>query len=141
MPAPPTALPASGRFSTSVKLRLTAEILSAYLPLWVAMRREPVNRILISIRARRGAVAAPGREQYDAWRLGWAVQRTLRRLPTDNRCLIRSLVLIRVLNARGIDAQVIIGVRAGRDFAAHAWVERDGLALLPEGEYERLTVL
>jgi hypothetical protein len=35
----------------------------------------------------------------------------------------------------------VIGVRKGSEFQAHAWVEHDGEAILPRGEYTRLTEL
>ena len=56
---------------------------------------------------------------------------------------MRSLVLTAVLERRGIASRFVIGVRgAGDDFLAHAWVEYDGLPLLPAGDdFERLTEL
>jgi hypothetical protein len=45
-------------------------------------------------------------------------------------CLERSLVLWRLLAQRGISAQLRIGVRkSGEKFEAHAWVERNGVAV------------
>jgi hypothetical protein len=46
-------------------------------------------------------------------------------------CLVRSVALCRLLEARGIRGGVIrVGVRvAGGGFAAHAWVEYDGQVL------------
>jgi hypothetical protein len=40
-------------------------------------------------------------------------------------------VLTRLLARRGIHASVVIGVRPGDEFGAHAWVEHDGTPLLP----------
>jgi hypothetical protein len=85
-----------------------------------------------------------GRSELEAGvRLGNAVVKTLRVLPTDSRCLMRSLVLTAVLVRRGIESQLVIGVRTAADeFAAHAWVEYDGKPLLPPGEdFARLTEL
>jgi hypothetical protein len=69
--------------------------------------------------------------------------RTLDPLPGDTRCLVRSLVLVRLLARRGVPARLIIGVTRTGPFAAHAWVERDGRALLPSGggHLARLTEL
>ncbi len=64
-------------------------------------------------------------------RLGRAVERTLRILPVDSRCLVTALVLTRMLARRGIDSTFVLGVRANPSFGAHAWVERNGVALLP----------
>ena len=76
-------------------------------------------------------------------RAGRAVVRVLRLLPTDSRCLMRSLVLTRMLARRGVYAKVVIGVRPGPTFAAHAWVEVDGQPVLAtdESEYHRLVEL
>ena len=64
--------------------------------------------------------------------------------PGGTRCLMRSLVLLRLLARRGIgDAELIIAVQPGPAVLdAHAWVELDGRALLPPGDgHERLLVL
>jgi len=75
-------------------------------------------------------------------RLGRAVDRTLRLVPFDSRCLVKALVLTRMLSRRGIDTTFVIGVRPRPDFAAHAWLERDGVALLPTGDgFHRLSEL
>lgn len=72
-------------------------------------------------------------------RLGNAVQRTLRAVPVDSRCLVTALVLTRMLARRGIESSFVLGVRAQPEFAAHAWVERGRVALLPTGpEFHRL---
>jgi hypothetical protein len=72
-------------------------------------------------------------------RIGEIVQRTLGPLPLDSRCLVRALVLTRMLARRGIDSLFVLGVRAKPDFAAHAWVERAGVPLLPTApEFQRL---
>lgn len=66
-----------------------------------------------------------------ASRLGYVVISVLRLLPTDSRCLMRSLVLTRLLARRGFSSSLIIGVSAAPEFAAHAWVEHGGRPLLP----------
>jgi Transglutaminase-like superfamily len=72
-------------------------------------------------------------------RLAWIVSRVLSLLPADSRCLIRSVTLSTMLARRGIPSRVVIGVRAGPDFAAHAWVEHRGDPLLPtDDDYLRL---
>jgi hypothetical protein len=49
-------------------------------------------------------------------------------LPT--RCLVRSLTLARMLARRGVATDVRVGVRTDdQGFAAHAWVEWEGLPL------------
>ena len=63
------------------------------------------------------------------------------RRPGDSRCLIRSLVLVRVLARRAIPSMLVIGVRKNPGFKAHAWVEHEGKAILAAGDYTRLTEL
>ncbi len=55
-------------------------------------------------------------------------------MPGDTRCLVRSLVLTRLLARRGIPAKLVIGARAAPDFLAHAWVEYDGDPVLSPGD-------
>ena len=75
--------------------------------------------------------------------LAGAVERVLSVLPTDSPCLVNSCVLLALLERRGIASSLVIGVRAGTDFAAHAWIECEGEPQLPTGggEYARLTEL
>ena len=73
-----------------------------------------------------------------AVRLGHMVRQLLSVLPTDGRCLISSLVLLRLLEHRAIDARVVIGVHSEGAFGAHAWVERDSVPVLPTGRVARL---
>lgn len=76
-------------------------------------------------------------------RIGHGVVRALRVLPADDRCLMRSLVVLGLLARRGIACRLIIGVRSEPSFAAHAWIELDGLPLLEDhaGSYSRLVEL
>lgn len=74
-------------------------------------------------------------------RLARPVRRTLDPLPWDSRCLMSALVLLRMLARRGIVCRLVIGVRPGDVFQAHAWIEHGGSPLLPTLGYEPLTVL
>lgn len=82
--------------------------------------------------AREVAASATG---VVARHLGRAVDRTLRRMPTDSRCLVQSLVLTRLLSARGIPSTLVIGAHSQPDFTAHAWVEYGGVPVLPHHGY------
>jgi hypothetical protein len=127
--------------SAGAKLRLSAEILSSYCRVRWALRRSELGSIVARLRATpvdaRPLVAA------DRHRLASAVGRVLAPLPTDSRCLTRSLVLLALLERRGVAGTLVIGVRPEPLFAAHAWVECEGEPLLPNGagEFARLTVL
>jgi hypothetical protein len=60
----------------------------------------------------------------------------------DSRCLVRALVLTRMLARRGIESSFVLGVAAQPAFAAHAWLERAGVPLLStSSRFHRLTVL
>ena len=127
---------------TPRKLRLAAEILAAYVRVRLVLRRHrDVRDALASLRAPPGRAGSSGHP--GPVRLAHAVTRVLDRLPSDSRCLTRSLVLAHLLSRRGLASTVVIGVRAGSSFGAHAWVERDGVALLPpdEAEFARLVEL
>lgn len=125
------------------KLLLTAEILAGYVPAMRILRAPDVTAM-----ARRARDVAPdgpplqtGLEHQIALRLGRAVSRTLALLPTDSRCLIRSLVTIRLMARRRMPSKLVIGVRNEGEFQAHAWVEHEGRPILPAGQYTRLTEL
>jgi hypothetical protein len=124
------------------KARLVSEILALYVRTRRLRAAAPLPECLAQLRlsAREVADEDPRVTHLRAWRLGSAVSRTLRVLPTDSRCLIKSLVLVALLARRGIDSTLVIGVRPGRDFEAHAWVEHLGDPVLPDGgdSYERL---
>lgn len=132
------------------KLRLTAEVLVAYGSVRWWLWRHEVSDVVRKLRdCAPPESGPPGRGEDPATtylaglRLARAVSRTLRLLPTDSRCLMRSLVLTGLLARRGVSSTLIIGVRPGPEFAAHAWVEHDGEPLLPPGEdgYRRLAEL
>ena len=129
------AAPSSGTpghdFSPSEKLVLGTEIVRAYARARWWLGRTDLPRTVSVLRAhersRRARAIDP---TIEGMRLGNAVGRTLRHLPFDSRCLMRSLVLTSVLARRDIDATLVIAVRSKPRFAAHAWVEHDGVPLL-----------
>jgi hypothetical protein len=114
------------------KAALATEILRAYVQVRWRLWRTDLPRTLAAVRAGRIDHTASTRESLVlGTRLGQAVGRTLHLLPTDDRCLMQSLVLTRLLADRGIDSALVIGVVVEPEFAAHAWVERDDVPLLP----------
>ncbi|HEY1367415.1 MAG TPA: lasso peptide biosynthesis B2 protein [Gaiellaceae bacterium] len=126
-------------------LPLALEILASYVRVRWYLRRYELREAVTRLRGE--AVAEPAQrsqaETEAALRLGRAVIRTLRLLPTDSRCLMRSLVLTRVLARRGLDSTLVIGVMSGPDFAAHAWLEHGDVPVLPGdgGAFRRLVTL
>lgn len=124
------------------KALLALEILTAYARVRTALMRSDFQATLERIRSREQPAPRHGRAEFvSGLRLGRAVSRTLVLLPTDSRCLMRSLVLTELLVRRGIASSLVIGVRSAPDFEAHAWVECAGAPLLPDKEYERLVEL
>ena len=125
--------------SAAAKVVLAAEILRDYVIVRWRMRDRTSARLL------RSCAATANARHSDplARRLGRAVARTLSLLPTDNRCLARSLVLDTLLARRSLRSVVVLAARAEPDFAAHAWVEHDGVPVLPPGSpsYQRLIEL
>jgi hypothetical protein len=135
------------RLSPAHRLRLAWEVFVTYLRVRRQMRGGNAESAVPSLRARvtpveRGVELASGEELVAAWRLARATRRVLTRLPADSRCLFRSLTLMCMLERRGISQVVVIAVRP-RPFAAHAWVEVEGTAVLPDADpgYERLSEL
>jgi hypothetical protein len=106
---------------------------------WLVLRRGAVEAVPL-LRLGLSDHTTPECEKRHSLRLGLAVVRVLRYVPADSRCLMRSLVLTGLLARRGVYAKVVIGVRPAPSFGAHAWVEVDGVALLPtnEPEFHRL---
>jgi hypothetical protein len=117
---------------------IAVEILVAYVRArWLLWRRD-LPTVLAVLRG--DAPRSTGqRQQAVGIRLGRAVGRTLRFLPFDSRCLVRSLVLTGMLSRRGIDSVLVIGVGVEAGFTAHAWVESGGVPLLePLADEHRL---
>ena len=127
------------------RLRLAAEILVAYTRVrWTMWTNEPPDAVakLRAYAYRHPLAGYEDRELVAGWRLGRAVMKTLRPLPTDSRCLMRSLTLLTIMERRSLSPTLVIAVKP-QPFAAHAWIELHGQPLLPAGEpgYERITEL
>lgn len=125
----------AARLSTGERLCLASEILHAYVLVRWWLRRSGVEETLSAARRRPGSALEPYGDisLATAFRLAQGVQRTLGVLPLDSRCLIRSLVLTRILARRGITSTVVFAARTRPRFVAHSWVEHAGVPLLPTG--------
>jgi Transglutaminase-like superfamily len=123
------------RLSHTARVRLVIEILAAYTQSRRALRCAPIADVVADLRSRSPSAATPAAESLaEARRLGRAVARLLAHVPGDTRCLVRSLVLTRLLASRGIEAKLVIGARTAPEFLAHAWVEHDGHPVLDPGD-------
>lgn len=130
---------AGERRPASEKARLLIEITATYARTRWLLARKGLRGTVAALRAGAPTRADVTRdEQVVAVRLGLVVAKVLEPLPFDSRCLMRSLVLTAMLARRGITSSVVIGVRAEPEFAAHAWVESDGVAVLPPGRFGRV---
>jgi hypothetical protein len=112
------------------RLALVAEVLITYVVVRRQVRRHGLPRAVAALREERrpSSVALVAREPRA---LAAAAERVVARIPGDSRCLMRSLVVLAMLARRGVDARLILAARPTPEFAAHAWVERDGDPLLP----------
>jgi hypothetical protein len=139
-----TVEPVDGEsLSPAAKAALGVEVAAAYVRARRSLRRDGLRDALTELRA-TDLPAAPARDPVATGRrLGRIVARTLGALPVDGRCLSQSLVLTRLLAARGVESELVIAVQPGDAFAAHAWVQHDGVALLPPGtdRFEELVTL
>ena len=123
------------RLGRAEQIWLAAEVAAAYVQASRALRRAPIASVVASLRSDSSLALPPDVGTLEEARhLGHAVTRTLTLLPGDTRCLVRSLVLTRLLARRGIAAKLVIGARADPDFLAHAWVEHAGDPVLAPGD-------
>jgi hypothetical protein len=120
--------PVTPRLGVLVRAALVVEILAAYGTVHWHLRRRDLPAVVTALRA--GSVARRPLPADDR-RLAGAAVRVLSVMPGDTRCLVRSLVVLRLLARRGIDVRLIIAARPAPTFEAHAWVERGGRPLLP----------
>jgi hypothetical protein len=128
------------------RVRLAGEILRAYAHARWRLWRGDLPSTLSALRGDPlpdPPTITERRAVVEGVLLGDAVRRTLRLLPAESRCLMRSLVLTSLLARRGVASSLVIGVRGGDAFGAHAWVELGDRPLLPPGgeTYERLVEL
>lgn len=119
------------------KVMLLGRIWRTAAQVQVALWRHPLPDVAVALRAPENGVRTP------TALLSHAVSRGLRIGPWRPRCLLRSLVLYRLLRAQGEEAQLIIGLRDQPTSSdAHAWVELAGrdVGPVPGGTgYQELT--
>lgn len=131
----------------AARVGLGVEVLVAYLAVRRSISRAELPSVMRTLRSSHrhhaactGAAADLTRDL--SLRLGFAVQGLLRRIPDEGPCMVRSLVLTRLLARRQIQAELVIGVCSQPSFSAHAWVEHGGRPLLPtDAAHERLVSL
>jgi hypothetical protein len=145
-PATATLQDAQGPLPIRWKASLTAEVLLTYGRVRWLLARNGLPATLEALRRRSGVAEPDPGDAELTWhvgeRLGYVAARTLDPFPGDSRCLMRSLVLTAMMARRGIQTTLIIGAKTDEGFAAHAWVEREGIPILSQGSgYGRLAEL
>lgn len=131
--------------NTLARARLAGEIVWSYGQARWALGRRPLPGAVRQLRQGRRRARRPGEpgSAADGRHLARAVVRTLEALPLDSRCLMRSLVLLRVLARRGVPGELVIAARppgatpagGSAQLDAHAWVEVAGEPLLAPGDF------
>jgi hypothetical protein len=137
MVSPPAHPPAPAYpLGPVAKLRLLGRIWATAVAVVMGLRRERLPALI----ARLGAPATSAADARSAEAhpplppalLSRAVSRGLRLGPWQPRCLVRALVLYRLLRAQGEESVLVIGLDAVRPTTeAHAWVELDGRDIGP----------
>jgi hypothetical protein len=127
------------RFTVLDKVRLTSEILRIYLRVRWLMWRRPLPEVVERLRVRcdGSPIEETDSGANGGWRYAVSVVKTLRLIPLDSRCLVRSLVLLAILARRDAATTLVIGVRSEPEFGAHAWIEDHGWPLLEPGDTEQ----
>lgn len=116
---------------------LLARVWTTTLGVYLALRRHPLPVAVARLGERSETTPLPVRT------LSRAVSRGLRLGPWQPRCVVRSLVLYRLLRAQGDEPMIVIGIRdraASKD--AHAWIELNGEDVGPwpgRGSHHELT--
>jgi hypothetical protein len=112
-----------GRLPRRAKLVLLVRLWITFAQVRFELRRRPLAGVVARLSSQ--PVRAP--LYHDPIRLSRAITRGLRIGPWQPRCLIRSLVLYRLLRAQGDPAELVIGL-PGRamNADAHAWIELFG---------------
>jgi hypothetical protein len=124
-----------------LRLRVSVEIAWTYAQVRRLLARHDIAHVVAVLREGAGDDMDPVTARRLARRLGRAIERTLRFLRRDSRCLTVSLVLVRMMARRGARCSLQIGTRSDPAFEAHAWVEHDGSPVLPTRGYAPLTAI
>ena len=127
------------RMRLLARIRLAVEIWTTYVQVRWLVLRHPIDEVVARLRGGAAADRPAAEAQIVARRLERPVVRSLGILPWDSRCLMRSLVMLRMMARRGVACDLVLGARTQEAFKAHAWVEHEGHALLPTLGFETLT--
>jgi hypothetical protein len=108
------------RLARSTKVMLAGRVLLGYARVRWSLRDAELPAAVSQL----GQVRHLSRRRHSPERLSRAVDRTLRMMPHDPTCLVRSLVLFRLMREQGDKAVLVIGLpEEPTTHEAHAWVE------------------
>ena len=101
---------------------------AACLPaIWLGLRAIGLARFRAALQSAYAPTAST-LSLPDILKLGELVNTAARHVPFPATCLTRSLLLIWLLNRRGVSSDLRIGVRLTQGvLEAHAWIECDGI--------------
>jgi len=111
---------------------------AALLATWLSLRLRGYRATLDRARPAHASGLDGAAELQIARETAYAMSAAIKYGPWRPRCLLRSLTLVRYLGRRGISPTLRIGLPAGQaalnpgsapGFAAHAWVEHEGVVL------------
>jgi hypothetical protein len=124
------------------RIGLAAEILSTYVTVRRLIRSRTLPETVAVLRRGVGDGAEGDASSLAIGRhLASATVRTITLVPADSRCLMRSLVLTRMMARRRIGSTFVLSVAPPPAFEAHAWVEHGGRALLEPARGEHRSML
>jgi hypothetical protein len=131
------------RLNAAQRARLALEILGTYVTVRRTMHGRSLPETVAALRLGAGDGAEGDAASLAlANHLAWATVRTITLLPGDSRCLMRSLVLTRMLARRGLGSTFVLAAPPPRPgFEAHAWVEFAGEPVLLPGGPEHQTLV
>jgi hypothetical protein len=113
--------------SAVAKVKLILRIAASWAWVGVGLRHRPMPDLVAALRNSR--TTAPALQPR---RLSRVVDRVMRIGSFQPRCIIRALVLYRLLREQGSLPEVVIGLpHDPMDHLAHAWVEIDGVDVGP----------
>jgi Transglutaminase-like superfamily len=129
------------RAGALLRVRIAAEVAWTYVRVRRLLRRHEIAQVVDLLRADADDRLEPETARSLGRRLDRPIGRTLALVPGDSRCLVRSLVLLRMMARRGARCELSIGARSETEFTAHAWVEHGGHPVLPTLGYAPLTTI
>ena len=120
--------PGSAPLGFFAKLALAGRIVTLWARVLMGLHRYSLPALL----KRLGRVGSPSIHSFSPDRLSRAVDRVLQLGPFQPRCIIRALVLYRLLRGQNTPGDLVIGLPdTATDHLAHAWIEIDGVDIGP----------